>query len=105
MKNTAFQITHCGAMDGDGRSSKLMRPINRSQPTTRKTVWTATFQLSLPTGFTSKAIRFSNRNENAMVTLVCGWCSGDTGGACFRRIYICESRRGSDGDDFPPSAA
>ena len=60
----AFQITHCGAMDGDGHSSKPMCPITRSQPTTKKTASTATFRPSLPTGYTSKAIRSSNRNEN-----------------------------------------
>src|SRR5262245_44612206 len=51
-------------MDGDGHSSKPMRPIGRSQPTTKKTASTATFPPSLPTGYTSKAIRSCNRNEN-----------------------------------------
>src|SRR5215831_18242743 len=51
-------------MDGDGHSSKPMCPISRSQPTTKKTASTATFRPSLPTGYTSKAIRSSNRNEN-----------------------------------------
>src|SRR5262249_19819491 len=41
-----------------------MCPISRSQPTSKKTASTATFRPSLPTGYTSKAIRSSDRNEN-----------------------------------------
>src|SRR5689334_17238675 len=64
-------------MDGDGHSSKPMRPISRSQPTTKKTASTATYRPSLPTGYTSKAIRSSNRNENSD-TLVRDWYSNNS---------------------------
>jgi len=103
-KNTAFQITHCGEMDGDGHSSKPMCPISRSQPTTKKTASTATFRPSLPTGYTSKAIRSSNQNENPLSskeTHYRGDNSYETNMARPFRI----SHRGGRGQDFDRSVS
>src|ERR1700739_2355249 len=60
---TGFPITRCGGMDGDGHFSNRMRPISRSQPTSRKTAWAATFPLGQLTGYTYKVTRSSNRNN------------------------------------------
>src|SRR5215510_1590525 len=59
----AIPAIRCGVMDGDGPFTNPMRPINRSQLTTKKIVWVVTFQRSQPTGCTCKVIRFSNRSK------------------------------------------
>jgi hypothetical protein len=52
-----------GGMDGDGRCSKPMRPISRSQPATKKTAWAVMFPLSQPTGYTYKVTQSSNQSK------------------------------------------
>src|SRR5215470_17685235 len=49
---------HFGAMDGDGRYSKLTHPTSRSQPTTKKIAWAAMSRRRRQTGFTSRDIQF-----------------------------------------------
>src|SRR5713226_2471523 len=50
-------------MDGDGRFSSPMRPISKSQLTTKKTAWAATSPQRRRTGSTSKAIQFSPQSK------------------------------------------
>jgi hypothetical protein len=50
-------------MDGDGHFSKPMRPISKSQPTSKRIASAVMFQLSQPTGYTYKVTQSSNRSK------------------------------------------
>jgi hypothetical protein len=53
----------CGAMDGDGRSTRPARLTNRSPRITGRTVWAVTSRRSPPTGYTCRVTRFSNQSS------------------------------------------
>jgi hypothetical protein len=55
--------THCGVMDGDGRSSNPMHPKSKWRLITRKIAWAVTFPPAQLIGFMSMVIRFSQQSK------------------------------------------
>jgi hypothetical protein len=91
---------------GDGWGWALFKadaPDKQVATTTKKTASTATFRPSLPTGYTSKAIRSSNRNENPLSSKETHYRGDNSYETDMARPFL--SHRGGRGQDFDRSVS